>query len=128
MTSLAFCPKFHRAVELVGRRWTGVIVRSMMHGAIRFSDISAAIPGLSDRLLSERLKELEAQGVVARQVYPETPVRIEYRLTEKGASLLATVEAIAAWAEQWGDWHPDGTLAPGSDAVCNEEQAAMVDR
>ena len=71
-----FCPYFHHAVELIGRRWTGAIVRAMLAGCCRFSDISEAIPGLSDRLLSERLKELEAADVVTRTVYPETPVRI----------------------------------------------------
>ncbi len=81
MQDVSFCPQFHHAVELIGRRWTGVIVRALMGGAVRFSDVSASIPGLSDRLLSERLKELESEGIVQRLVYPDTPVRIEYRLT-----------------------------------------------
>jgi DNA-binding HxlR family transcriptional regulator len=100
-TTEAFCPYFHHAIELIGRRWTGAILRAMLLGKTRFSDIAAAIPGLSDRLLSERLKELEAEGVVERLVYPETPVRIEYRLTEKGRALEAAVVAVAAWAERW---------------------------
>ena len=74
----SFCPKFHKSVELIGRRWTGAILRALLSGETRFSDIAHAIPGLSDRLLSERLKELETEGVVTRVVYPETPVRIEY--------------------------------------------------
>ena len=73
----------------------------MLSGRTRFSDIAGAVPGLSDRLLSERLKELEAEGVVERCVYPETPVRIEYRLTEKGRSLEEAVTAVAQWAETW---------------------------
>ena len=73
----------------------------MLAGRCRFSDIAAAVPGLSDRLLSERLKELEAEGVVERRVFPETPVRIEYRLTEKGRALEAAVAAMAQWAETW---------------------------
>ena len=98
----AFCPSYHRAVELIGRRWTGAILRVLLSGATRFSDVTAAIPGLSDRLLSERLKELEAEGIVCRTVIPLTPVRIDYRLTEKGAALHDAVAAIAAWAETWG--------------------------
>jgi DNA-binding HxlR family transcriptional regulator len=97
----AFCPMFHHAVEVIGRRWTGAILRAMLAGAERFSDIAATIPGLSDRLLSERLKELEAEGIVTRVVIPETPVRIEYRLTDKGRDLAPAMEALADWAERW---------------------------
>ncbi len=95
------CPHFHRAVELIGRRWTGAILRALLSGATRFSDVTAAIPGLSDRLLSERLKELEAEGIVTRTVIPETPVRVEYRLTEKGRALSAVIAAVSAWASEW---------------------------
>jgi DNA-binding HxlR family transcriptional regulator len=88
-------------VELLGRRWTGAIVRALADGSIRFGDLTAAIPGLSDRMLSERLKELEAEGVVTRTVLPEHPVRIEYRLTEKGADLGAVMDEIGHWAHRW---------------------------
>lgn len=97
----AFCPRYHQAVELVGRRWSGAILRAMLAGAFRFSELSETIPGMSDRLLSERLKEFEAEGLLERMVFPETPVRIEYRLTEKGQALLPVVEALATWAETW---------------------------
>jgi DNA-binding HxlR family transcriptional regulator len=97
----AFCPYYHRAVELIGRRWTGAILRAMLVGITRFSDLTETIPGLSDRMLSERLKELESEGLIFRSVIPETPVRIEYHLTEKGRSLFSVVEAVAAWAEEW---------------------------
>ena len=96
-----FCPRFHHAIELIGRRWTGAIIRAMLGGVTRFSDLTNAIPGLSDRMLSERLKELEAEGIVARTVYPETPVRIEYRVTEKGRALAGVVGSVATWAETW---------------------------
>ncbi len=96
-----YCPYFHRAVELIGRRWTGSIVRAMLAGHQRFSDLAATIPGISDRMLSERLKELEAEGIAERVVIPETPVRIEYRLTEKGRALGALIDAVSAWAETW---------------------------
>jgi DNA-binding HxlR family transcriptional regulator len=116
VSDLTFCPQFHRAVELIGRRWTGVILRAMMGGAVRFSDISGSIPGLSDRLLSERLKELEGEGIVRRTVYPETPVRIEYTLTDKGLALGQTIAAIATWAERWG-------TAPADSAASETERA-----
>ncbi len=97
----AFCPRYHHAVELIGKRWSGAILRAMLAGTHRFSDLTDVIPGMSDRLLSERLKELEAEGLVERIVIPETPVRIEYRLTEMGHALLPAVEALATWAEHW---------------------------
>ena len=97
----AFCPAYHHAIELIGRRWSGVIIRAMIHGATRFSDIHAAIPGISDRLISERLKELESEGVVVRTVVPSTPVRVDYALTEKGRALGDVVAAVATWAETW---------------------------
>jgi DNA-binding HxlR family transcriptional regulator len=103
----SFCPKYHGAVELIGRRWTGAILRAMMSGINRFGDFSTAIPGLSDKMLSERLKELEARGVISRRVTPDTPVRIEYELTEKGRDLQEVVQALADWAERW----PDGKSA-----------------
>jgi DNA-binding HxlR family transcriptional regulator len=96
-----YCHHFHRAVEVVTRRWTPEIVRAMLAGAVRFSQFTAAIPGLSDRLLSERLKALETEGILTRTVIPETPVRIEYRLTEKGESLATAVVAISEWADRW---------------------------
>lgn len=98
---LAFCPRFHHAVELIGRRWTGAIVRAMLAGVTQFSGLREAVPGLSDRMLSERLKELEAEGIVRRTVIPDTPVRITYALTDKGHALSGVLDAIAVWAEQW---------------------------
>ena len=97
----AFCPYYHRAVELIGRRWTGAILRAMLVGISRFSDLTETIPGLSDRMLSERLKELESEGLLLRLVIPETPVRIEYHLTEKGRALESAIEAVSGWAEEW---------------------------
>ena len=109
----AYCPVFQEAVELIGRRWTGAIVRTLLTGSTRFGEILARIPGLSDRLLSERLRELEAAGVVKRTVFPEVPVRIEYELTEKGRELEAIVAAISGWADRWGS-HPSELEATGS--------------
>lgn len=99
----SICPRFHCAIELVGRRWTGAILSAMLMGATRFTDIIHAVPGLSDRLLSERLKELEANGIVVREVHPETPVRIEYHLTKKGEDLSDVIGALSEWADAWID-------------------------
>jgi DNA-binding HxlR family transcriptional regulator len=100
---LAFCPYYHHAVELIGRRWTGAILRALLAGFDRFGAVSAIVPGLSDRMLSERLRELEAEGIIERIVRAEKPVRIEYVLTEKGRALGAVVEAVSGWAEAWAD-------------------------
>lgn len=97
----AFCPDFHHAVELVGRRWTGVILRALLHGATRFVQIRECIPELTDKMLASRLKELEAEGLVTRTVLPETPVRIEYALTEKGRDLQRAMQALDDWADRW---------------------------
>jgi DNA-binding HxlR family transcriptional regulator len=99
----AFCPLFLHAIELVGSRWTGAIVRALMSGASHFNEIAAAIPGLSARMLSERLKTLEAEGIVVRSVFPETPVRIEYDLSDKGRDLGRVIAAVSDWAERWAE-------------------------
>ncbi len=105
----AFCPTYHHAIELIGRRWTGAILRAMLAGEARFSDIASAVPGLSDRLLSERLKELEAEGIVTRTVVATTPVRVDYALTEKGQALSEVIAAVSTWAEQWLASTPEST-------------------
>ncbi len=99
----ALCPLFHHAVELIGRRWTGAILRVLLDGQERFNEVAAAVPGLTDRMLSERLKELEAEGIVTRTVIPETPVRVEYHLTEKGQALGCVLDSIVTWAHTWLD-------------------------
>ena len=95
------CALYHRAVELVGKRWTGAILSVLMDGPLRFSEIGQLVPDLSDRLLSERLKELETEGIVERRVIDETPVRVEYALTEKGRALEPAVAALKEWARGW---------------------------
>jgi DNA-binding HxlR family transcriptional regulator len=96
-----FCPRYHHAMELIGRRWTGAILRVLINGPQRFNALLAEVPGLSDRLLSERLRELEAEGLVVRHVLPGPPVRVEYELTERGHDLEQVIRAISAWAEKW---------------------------
>jgi DNA-binding HxlR family transcriptional regulator len=99
------CPLYHEAVELVGRRWTGAIIAVMINVGrpLRFSEVGSAIPELSDRLLSERMKELEARGLVERRVHPGTPVRVEYELTEMGRDLERAVGELRRWARSWMD-------------------------
>jgi DNA-binding HxlR family transcriptional regulator len=96
------CPRYHEAVELVGKRWTGAILYVLLEGGrLRFSQIAQAVPALSDRLLSERMKELEARGIVARHVSDGTPVKVCYELTEKGRQLAPALGEIKSWADRW---------------------------
>jgi DNA-binding HxlR family transcriptional regulator len=95
------CPYYHEAVELVGRRWTGAILRVLMDGPLRFSEIAQAVPELSDRLLSERMKELERRGMVERTVLPGPPLRVEYALSEMGRELEPALSEIQRWAKRW---------------------------
>lgn len=96
----ALCARFHRASELIGRRWTGAIIFLLLKQTCRFATLRNAIPDITDRMLSERLQELEDEGLVERTVIPDTPVRVEYALTKKGKSLAEPIAAIAAWAEK----------------------------
>src|ERR687888_720644 len=95
------CQLYHRAVELVGKRWTGAILLVLLDGPLRFSEIRQLVPDLSDRLLSERLKELEAEDIVERKVLDGAPVRVEYGLTSKGKALEPAVRALKSWANAW---------------------------
>ena len=101
----ACCPLYHEAVELIGRRWTGAIVEVLLQSAepMRFSAIAKGVPQLSDRMLSERMKELEERGVVLRRVDPGPPVRVDYALTDMGRSLEPALAALKAWARRWLD-------------------------
>jgi DNA-binding HxlR family transcriptional regulator len=95
------CPLYHEAVELVGRRWTGAILRVLMDGPLRFSEIAQAVPELSDRLLSERMKELERRGMVERRVLPGPPLRVEYSLSQMGHELEPALAELQRWANRW---------------------------
>jgi DNA-binding HxlR family transcriptional regulator len=94
------CAIYHHAVELIGKRWTGAILLVLMDGPLRFSQVRQLVPDVSDRLLSERLKELEAEGIVLRSVYDETPVRVEYSLTEKGEALGPVLRSLKSWSHE----------------------------
>lgn len=95
------CSRFHQAVELIGGRWTGAIIQTLLQGKTRYALIKAAIPDITDRMLSERLRSLESEELLTRKVVPESPVRVEYELTEKGRSLESSLTEIGAWAERW---------------------------
>ena len=97
----ALCPKFEAAFELFGKRWTGLIIQVLLSDTKRFGQIVQRIPNMSDRMLAERLKQLEEEGIVVRNVYPETPVRIEYTLTDKGRALEPIMQEVQNWAESW---------------------------
>lgn len=97
----SLCSRFHHASELIGRRWTGAIIYVLLRERCRFATLRAAIPDITDRMLSERLQELEEEGIVDRIVVPETPVRVEYALTTKGRALTNAIDAIGAWAQDW---------------------------
>jgi DNA-binding HxlR family transcriptional regulator len=98
------CPDFHGAVELIGRRWTGAVLYALADaGPLRFAELKDCVPGMSDRLLSARLKELESEGLVRREVQDGPGVRVSYELTPKGESLKPVIGALKDWAERW---HP----------------------
>lgn len=94
------CPRLTKAMDLIGKRWTALIIYQLLEGPQRFNAIEAALP-ISGRLLSERLKELEKEEIVKREVFSEVPVRVEYSLTEKGMALEATIRSIQNWSQQW---------------------------
>ncbi len=105
---VALCPRFHRAVELIGRRWTGAIIRVLLGGPRRFNELLAAIPGISDRLLTERLRELEHEELIVRHVEAGSPVKVIYELTCSGAELKEPLDALGHWAERWLGLPPEG--------------------
>jgi DNA-binding HxlR family transcriptional regulator len=97
------CSLYHHAIELIGKRWTGAILLVLMDGPCHFSQIRELVPDISDRLLSERLKELEAEAIVERRVIDGAPVRVEYSLTAKGSALEPVVRSLKSWAHDWQD-------------------------
>ncbi len=107
------CPKYEQAIQLLGKRWTGLLLYTLLEGPKRFCELTSTVEGLSDRVLSDRLRELELEGVVERVVYPQIPVRVEYKLTEKGRGLEPVVLAIRRWADKWVP-SPDSSLTPSA--------------
>ena len=95
------CPDFHQAVELIGKRWSGAIIWALAERPHFFAELSIAVPGLSDPVLSRRLRELESEGLVERSVHPGTPPRVSYALTRKGQALRPAIHELRAWAKRW---------------------------
>lgn len=95
------CPKYELAAELLGKKWTGLIIRVLLGGPKRFKEIKEQIPEMSDKMLTDRMKELESSGILTRTVFPEMPVRIEYELTDKGRNLEEVIQSIQVWGENW---------------------------
>jgi len=100
MNESNLCPRLAKAMDLIGKRWTGLILYQLLDGPQRFNEIESSLP-VSGRLLSERLKELEKEGLVERKVYSEVPVRVEYSLTDKGWALEGAIRNIETWATSW---------------------------
>jgi len=121
-TTHGVCAQFHKAVELIGGRWTGAIIQLLMKGPTRYCGIREAVPEISDRMLSERLRGLEEEGIVERLVVPETPVRVEYRLTSKGKALEPAFAAIGKWAHRYLE--PDAPTKPAPKSHGKERVAA----
>jgi DNA-binding HxlR family transcriptional regulator len=99
----ALCDTFHRAIELIGKRWTGAIIFMLLGSPKRFAELRAGIPDITDKMLSDRLQELERESILIREVLPASPVRVEYTLTAKGRALARTFESIGEWAHAWID-------------------------
>lgn len=95
------CPRFQYAIGLLSKRWTGLIVKVLLDGPARFNELAEKLQVVGDRVLAERLKELETQDIITRQVYPTTPVRIEYSLTDRGKDLAPVVGSIEDWSHRW---------------------------
>ena len=118
------CPHYHLAVELIGRRWTGAIVAVLLaDGPHRFSELRDGVPGVSDRVLSQRMRELESAAIVSRAVDPGPPVCVRYALTEKGEGLRDAVQALEQWGRQWAE-QPAPTPSPQSAAAIVERTSA----
>ncbi len=101
-TASRVCPHFHAAIELVGKRWSGAILSTLIdEGPCRFVELNQGVPGMSDRLLSQRLRELESEGLVERSVEAASPVRVTYTLTQKGRDLDPALRELAAWGRRW---------------------------
>lgn len=99
LVSSRICPRFQSAADLLGKRWTGLVVQSLLDGPARFGELSERLEVVGDRMLAVRLRELEQQEVVERRVLPDR--HVEYRLTRKGKALGRVIGALARWAEEW---------------------------
>jgi len=109
-----FCPTYAEIMDLLSKKWMGLILRVLIAGPHRFNQIMSAVPGLSDPQLTQRLRELQARDLVSRRVHPESPVRVEYELTEAGRDLERALRALSDWAEKW--WGKSGSAVNSPSA------------
>jgi DNA-binding HxlR family transcriptional regulator len=116
------CSRFHRAIELIGSRWTGAILQTLLQGKTRYAIIKGAIPDITDRMLSERLRSLEAEQLLSRHVVPESPVRVEYELTVKGRELQDALREIGSWAERWIPLEEPGSIDQKADPATRQHR------
>lgn len=126
--TIQVCSRFHRAIELIGSRWTGAILQILLQGKTRYGVIRAAIPDITDRMLSERLRSLEGEALVLRVVVPESPVRVEYELTHKGRELQNALNEIATWAERWIPLEDDAARATAAESTAAKRRPATRTR
>jgi DNA-binding HxlR family transcriptional regulator len=120
------CSRFHRAIELIGSRWTGAILQTLLQGSTRYGAIKGAIPDITDRMLSERLRSLEGEALVLRVVIPESPVRVEYALTPKGRELQNALREIGNWAERWISLEGDETVKPAAESRSSKHRPTRL--
>jgi DNA-binding HxlR family transcriptional regulator len=118
------CSRFHRAIELIGSRWTGAILQTLLQGKTRYAAIRGAIPDITDRMLSERLRSLEGEDLVLRVVVPESPVRVEYELTQKGRELQKALREIGNWAERWILLESDNPITTANESKAGNHRPA----
>ena len=117
------CPRYQQALNLLSRRWVGLIVRVLLDGPLRFNELASQLQVVADRVLAERLRDLEAEGVVTRVVHAGPPIHVEYRLTEKGDALAPILDAIESWAHAWIPCPDD---APAAQANASPDDGASA--
>lgn len=122
-SALSACPSFVAAMDIVGRRWNGIILQALAKGCTAFSEIGRFTPGLSDAMLSRRLRDLEAQQLLTRTVSGERPPAVRYALTEAGIALAPILDALTAWGETYTPRDADG----GVDASGSSHVIAVAD-
>ena len=95
------CCSVAACAEIIGAKWTALLVHDLSEGPRRFTELEHSCIGISPRTLSERLRALEDEGIVVRRSYPESPPRVEYALTDKGAALLPIIDAMREFGRDW---------------------------
>jgi DNA-binding HxlR family transcriptional regulator len=120
------CPRYQQALNTLSRRWVGLIVRVLLDGPLRFNELASQLQVVADRVLAERLRDLEAEGIVTRAVFVGSPVRVEYALTEKGQALAPVLDAIETWSHEWIPL--EAVSAPADDAAeVNAEDSSIIE-